>query len=79
LSDTGVIEAQTRSQETPVKANRFLEVDKRGMVLVKFGKFKGEYLIDVAAENPGYVQWMRDELDLPDDVKLQLEVALNDQ
>lgn len=62
-----------------MKANRFLEVDKRGMVLVKFGKFKGEYLVDVAAENPGYVQWMMDEMDLPEDVKLQLAVVLNDQ
>jgi uncharacterized protein (DUF3820 family) len=62
-----------------VKANRFLEVDKRGMVLVKFGKFKGECLVDVAAENPSYLQWMMDEMDLPDDVKLQLAVVLNDQ
>lgn len=61
-----------------MQQNRFLETDNRGMVLVKFGKFKGQFLVDVAAENPNYLQWVLDEMDLPDGVRLEIEMALNE-
>lgn len=55
--------------------NRYVELS-RGMPVLKFGKYKSEYLYDVAVTDPEYVTWMINNLSLPDDVITVLESAL---
>lgn len=57
-----------------MQRNKFLE-ESRGMVLIKFGKYKGEYLYDVASSDPEYLTWMLEKLELPEDVRKVIEEA----
>ena len=34
-----------------------MDLDK---YIIPFGKYKGEYLGDVAADDPGYIEWVAD-------------------
>ena len=42
----------------------------------KFGKYKGEYIEEIANSDFGYINWMRDTLKLDDDMKYTLDYYL---
>ena len=43
-----------------------------------FGEHQGEHIVDIAAENPGYLHWMLKELDdLDDDLREEIDHALS--
>ncbi|PPK62887.1 DNA polymerase-3 subunit epsilon/exodeoxyribonuclease X [Malaciobacter marinus] len=43
----------------------------------KFGKYKGKEVIEVAKEDSGYLNWMKSNLDLDEDLKYTLEKVLS--
>ncbi len=51
---------------TPVFINTF-----------KFGKYKGREVIEVAKEDSGYLNWMKSNLELDEDLKYTLDKVLN--
>jgi len=42
----------------------------------KFGKHKGKEIADVAKEDSGYLNWMRSNMDLDEDLKYTLDKVL---
>lgn len=42
-----------------------------------FGKFEGERLSALALAEPGYLRWVLNNLDINDDLRGQIETALN--
>lgn len=42
----------------------------------KFGKHKGKNIADVAKEDSGYLNWMRSNMDLDEDLKYSLDKVL---
>lgn len=51
-------------------------VSEKGVLL--FGRFKGETLDAVAEEEPSYIQWMKDELNLTRDEESQVDDVLEE-
>jgi len=51
---------------TPVMVSRF-----------KFGKYKGESIEEIAENDPGYLAWMRKNLDLDEDMRYTLDQYLS--
>lgn len=56
---------------------------KRGIYLTDkgvllFGRYKGETLVDVAEEEPSYIQWMKDELNLNTDEEALVDEILEE-
>ncbi|RXJ86736.1 3'-5' exonuclease [Arcobacter sp. CECT 8985] len=43
----------------------------------KFGKYKGKDVVEVAKEDTGYLNWMRSNLDLDEDLKYTLDKVLS--
>jgi len=46
------------------------------MKLFKFGKYKDREIEEIANEDPGYLRWMRNNLDLDEDMKFTLDQYL---
>jgi DNA polymerase III epsilon subunit-like protein len=44
--------------------------------IFKFGKYKGESIQDIANSDIGYLRWMRDKLELDEDMKYSLDFYL---
>ena len=44
--------------------------------IFKFGKYKGEHIQDIANSDIGYLRWMRDKLELDEDMKYTLDFYL---
>jgi hypothetical protein len=59
--------------------NRFLEKNEKGLWSMSFGKHRGELVEDVAIDDPGYLRWMIDEMDLPDEVYDTIENLLGEE
>ncbi len=43
----------------------------------KFGKYKGENIQDIASSDQGYLNWMKSNMDLDEDLKYTLDKVLN--
>ncbi|AXX92559.1 DNA polymerase III subunit epsilon [Malaciobacter molluscorum LMG 25693] len=65
-SDYNPMEKLAELTKTPVFINTF-----------KFGKYKGKEVIEVAKEDAGYLNWMRSNLDLDEDLKYTLDKVLS--
>ncbi|RXK00983.1 DNA polymerase III subunit epsilon [Arcobacter sp. CECT 8986] len=63
--DYNPMEKLAELTKTPVFINTF-----------KFGKYKGKEVIEVAKEDSGYLNWMRSNLDLDEDLKYTLDKVL---
>ncbi|RXJ97288.1 DNA polymerase III subunit epsilon [Malaciobacter molluscorum] len=64
--DYNPMEKLAELTKTPVFINTF-----------KFGKYKGKEVIEVAKEDAGYLNWMRSNLDLDEDLKYTLDKVLS--
>lgn len=62
--------------ENPV--NKLIELTKQPVFVkvLRFGKHKGKKLEDIAAEDPGYLNWMKKSMDLDEDMKYSLEKVM---
>ena len=43
-----------------------------------FGKYKGRRIDDIAKEDPGYLQWTLENMDLSGRMRMSIETALHD-
>ena len=64
--DDNPIEKLVELTQTPVLVKRF-----------KFGKYKGESIEEIAAKDPGYLGWMRKNLDLDENMRYTLDQYLH--
>jgi len=57
----------------PVK--KLVELTRTPVMMrtIKFGKYKGELIEDIAARDPGYLSWMRKNLDLDEDMRYTVD------
>ncbi len=63
--------------ENPVK--KMVELTHTPVMVrtFKFGKYKGESIESIAARDPGYLEWMRNNLDLDEDMRYTLDAYLH--
>ena len=64
--DDNPVEKMVELTQTPVMIRTF-----------KFGKYKGESIEAIAAKDPGYLSWMRKNLDLDEDMRHTLDAYLH--
>ena len=64
--DDNPVEKMVELTQTPVMIRTF-----------KFGKYKGESIEEIAAKDPGYLSWMRKNLDLDEDMRHTLDAYLH--
>lgn len=59
--------------------DKLVELTKKPVFIktFKFGKYKGRDTTEVANEDIGYLNWMKNSLDLDDDMKFTLDTLLN--
>lgn len=60
--DNNPIDKMVELTQTPVLVTTF-----------KFGKYKGDTIEEIAAKDPGYLNWMRKNLDLDEDMRYTLD------
>jgi DNA polymerase III epsilon subunit-like protein len=60
--DNNPIDKMVEFTQTPVLVTTF-----------KFGKYKGDTIEEIAAKDPGYLNWMRKNLDLDEDMRYTLD------
>ncbi len=65
VTDKEIFDKMIELSTTPVLIKKF-----------KFGKYKGEYIDEVANSDYGYIGWMRDTLKLDEDMKYTLDYYL---
>ncbi len=60
---------------------KLVELTKTPVLLktLRFGKYKNKEIKQVAKEDPGYLNWMRSNMDLDEDLKYSLDKALTIQ
>ena len=68
-------------EQFPEEKNPMLTLDKLTQTPVlmktfKFGKHKGKEVADVAKEDAGYMKWMKNNMDLDEDMKFTLDYYL---
>ncbi len=64
-TDVEILDKLIELSKTPVFLKKF-----------KFGKYKGEYIEEIANNDYGYIGWMRDTLKLDEDMKYTLDYYL---
>ena len=64
--DDNPLEKMIELTQTPVMVRTF-----------KFGKYKGESIEEIAAKDPGYLSWMRKNLELDEDMRYTLDAYLH--
>ena len=57
---------------------KLIELTKKPVFVktLRFGKHKGKLLEEVAAEDPGYLNWMKKSMDLDEDMKYSLDKVM---
>lgn len=55
-----------------------MAVSRLSAVRLTFGKHQGELVVDVAADDPSYLRWLRENVDLRGDLRDAVELALED-
>jgi len=74
-------ELRKKVQEKYPDANpveKLIELTKQPVFvkILRFGKHKGKLLEEVAAEDPGYLNWMKKSMDLDEDMKYSLDKVM---
>ncbi len=68
---------ETFPEDNPVE--KMVELTRTPVMIrtFKFGKYKGESIEEIAAKDPGYLAWMRKNLDLDEDMRHTLDAYLH--
>lgn len=63
-------------QVNPMKKLAELTLTPVFIKTFKFGKYKGENIEDVAKKDPNYLNWMRNNMELDEDMQYTLDKVL---